>query len=129
MVLRGLATRTRESYLDAVSALAKHYHRSPDLLTTEEIQAYTILSPQLLQTLRDYWKLYRPRTWLFPNPSGNGPIDVKVAQRMYGVARDKADLGREGGIHTLRHYAEFRTIPSKLTRACAALEFAESNSA
>ena len=97
MVLRGLATRTRESYLDAVSALAKHYHRSPDLLTTEEIQAYTILSPQLLQTLRDYWKLYRPRTWLFPNPSGNGPIDVKVAQRMYGVARDKADLGREGG--------------------------------
>lgn len=64
---------------------------------------YPMLSPQLLQTLRDYWQLYRPRIRLFPNPSGSGPIDIKVAQRMYGAARDKAGLGREGGIHTLRH--------------------------
>ncbi|MCR4298155.1 MAG: tyrosine-type recombinase/integrase [Gallionella sp.] len=64
---------------------------------------YTMLSPQLLQTLRDYWQLYRPRTWLFPNPSGTGPIDIKVAQRIYGAARDRAGLGRNGGIHTLRH--------------------------
>ena len=64
---------------------------------------YTMLSPQLLQTLREYWQLYRPRTWLFPNPSGTGPIDIKVAQRIYGAARDKAGVGRNGGIHTLRH--------------------------
>lgn len=64
---------------------------------------YTLLSPQLLQTLRDYWHLYHPRIWLFPSPSGNGPIDIKVAQRIYGVARERAGLGREGGIHTLRH--------------------------
>jgi len=64
---------------------------------------YTMLSPQLLQTLRDYWRLYHPRTWLFPNPSGTGPIAIQTAQRMYWAARDKAGLGREGGIHTLRH--------------------------
>ena len=64
---------------------------------------YTMLSPQLLQTLRDYWQLYRPRIWLFPNPAGTGPIDIKVAQRIYGAARDRAGLGRHGGIHTLRH--------------------------
>jgi len=64
---------------------------------------YTMLSPQLLQTLRDYWQLCRPRIWLFPNPSGSGPIDIKTAQRAYGTARDKAGLGRHGGIHTLRH--------------------------
>src|SRR3990172_11142652 len=29
MILRGLAERTRESYLDAVAGLAKHYRRSP----------------------------------------------------------------------------------------------------
>lgn len=40
MILRGFAARTQEAYLAAVSALAKHYHRSPDLLTTEEIEAY-----------------------------------------------------------------------------------------
>ena len=64
---------------------------------------YTMLSPQLLHTLRSYWQLCRPRIWLFPNPSGNGPIDHKTAQRLYGVARDRAGLGRAGGIHTLRH--------------------------
>ena len=64
---------------------------------------YTMLSPQLLQTLRDYWRLYHPRTWLFPNPSGTEPIAIQTAQRMYWAARDRAGLGREGGIHTLRH--------------------------
>lgn len=218
MVLRGFAQRTRESYLAAVTALAKHYRRSPDLLTVEEVQAYllhliverklayasvnqascacrflfgtvlkrplerfdipmakvpqtlprilsreevsrlfahtanlrartllmttyaaglrvsevcalqltdiesapdrmcikvrqgkggrdryTMLSPALLATLREYYRAYRPDTWLFPNPSGTGPIDIKAAQRLYGAARDKAGLGRQGGIHTLRH--------------------------
>lgn len=37
MVLRGFALRTRESYLAAVAALAKHYWRSPDRLTSEEV--------------------------------------------------------------------------------------------
>lgn len=64
---------------------------------------YTLLSPHLLDTLRLYWKAHRPATWLFPNPAGSAPIDVKTAQRMYGAARDRAGLGREGGIHTLRH--------------------------
>ena len=75
---------------------------------------YTMLSLQLLETLRDYWQLYRPRTWLFPNPSGDGPIDIQTAQRIYWAARDKAGLGRHGGIHTLRHYAVFRNMPSRL---------------
>lgn len=42
MVLRGFALRTRESYLAAVSALAKHYRRSPDQLTTDEVQAWLL---------------------------------------------------------------------------------------
>jgi integrase/recombinase XerD len=42
MVLRGFAQRTRESYLAAVTALAKHYHRPPDSLTSEEVQAYLL---------------------------------------------------------------------------------------
>jgi len=40
MVLRGFAPRTQESYLAAVRALAKYYRRSPDLLTSEEVEAY-----------------------------------------------------------------------------------------
>ncbi len=218
MVLRGFALRTRESYLAVISSLAKHYRRSPDILSAEEVQdwllhliqnrklaystvnqaasacrffygkvlkrpqsptdipmpkvptklprvlsreevvrligatrnlrartllstayatglrvselcalqiadiesapdrmcikvrqgkggkdRYTLLSPKLLGTLRLYWKSCRPDFWLFPNPSGTRPIDLKTAQRIYCAAREGAGLGREGGIHTLRH--------------------------
>ena len=64
---------------------------------------YSLLSPRLLDALRLYWQCYRPRQWLFPNPTGERPIDIKTAQRLYCAARDGAGLGSEGGIHTLRH--------------------------
>ena len=33
MVLRGFRPRTQVSYLRAVSQMARHYHRSPELIT------------------------------------------------------------------------------------------------
>jgi integrase/recombinase XerD len=47
MVLRGFRPRTQESYLRVISQVARHYHRSPDLITDEEMQAY------LLHLVRD----------------------------------------------------------------------------
>ena len=64
---------------------------------------YTLLPPTLLETLRCYWRAYRPATWLFPNREGSGPMDIKAAQRRYGQARDRAGIVKSGGIHTLRH--------------------------
>jgi integrase/recombinase XerD len=218
MLLRGFAPRTQEAYCDAVIALAKHYDRSPDVLSAEQLQnyllhlitekklayasvnqaacafrfifgtvlrwpevrfdipmakvpkrlpqilsreevvrliesaatlrgrtlltttyaaglrvsevcalqladiesapdrmclkvrqgkggqdRYTLLSPRLLDQLRQYWHDQRPRLWLFPNRSGTAPIDSCTAQRIYCAARDAAGIAREGGIHTLRH--------------------------
>jgi len=40
MTVRGLARRTHETYIAAVVRLAKHYRRSPDQLTNDEVQAY-----------------------------------------------------------------------------------------
>lgn len=40
--LRGMAPRTQQSYLDAVGRLARHYGRSPALLSAEEVQAYLL---------------------------------------------------------------------------------------
>jgi len=40
MTVRGLARRTQQSYVMAVRRLAKHYGRSPDQLTADEIQSY-----------------------------------------------------------------------------------------
>lgn len=42
MLLRGMADRTRESYLAAVGRMAKFYRRSPDQLTDGEVQAYLV---------------------------------------------------------------------------------------
>lgn len=64
---------------------------------------YTLLSPRLLDVLRQYWRLYRPRRWLFPNGAGDGPMGVETAQRMYWAARDAAGIAPAGGIHSLRH--------------------------
>ena len=64
---------------------------------------YTLLSPRLLDTLRQYWVTRRPRIWLFPNKAGDGPLFDQTAQRMYRAACDSAGLTNAAGIHTLRH--------------------------
>lgn len=61
MVARGFADRTRESYLWAVTGLARFYHRSPDEISDAEIQAY------LVHLLRD-----RQRSWSTCNVVANG---------------------------------------------------------
>ena len=38
--LRGLSERTQEAYVRAVRQLANHYHKSPDLVTEEELRQY-----------------------------------------------------------------------------------------
>ena len=37
--LRGMSERTQEAYVRAVRQLARHYHKSPDLIT-EELRQY-----------------------------------------------------------------------------------------
>ena len=57
MVLRGFSTRTHRSYLDAIAGLAMHYHRSPNQLSTDEIQRYFLYlvkdRPKFAQTGRE----------------------------------------------------------------------------
>lgn len=42
MVLRGMAVRTQEAYVEAVARLARHYHRSPDRLDAADVQKYLL---------------------------------------------------------------------------------------
>ena len=64
---------------------------------------YTLLSPRLLESLRLYWRAYRPQRWVFPNRAGDGPIHDQTVQRLYCAVRDAAGLPASGGVHTLRH--------------------------
>jgi integrase/recombinase XerD len=63
---------------------------------------YTILSPRLLTELRSYWKEHRSPIYVFPNRKG-GPISIDYAQRIYNLAKQKAQIHKGKGIHTLRH--------------------------
>src|SRR5437660_10636747 len=63
---------------------------------------YTILSQRLLAELRTYWKEHRSQTWLFPNAKGS-PLAIDYAQRIYNLAKHKAQIHKGKGIHTLRH--------------------------
>jgi integrase/recombinase XerD len=38
--LRGLSERTEEAYVRAVRQLAEHYHKSPGLISEEELRQY-----------------------------------------------------------------------------------------
>lgn len=42
LVLRGRALRTQEAYIDAVARLARHYKRSPDTLSADEVRAFLL---------------------------------------------------------------------------------------
>ena len=42
MILAGLARGTQKIYIQAVRRLAAHYHRSPDLLSEEEVRNYLL---------------------------------------------------------------------------------------
>ena len=40
--VRGMAERTQQAYIDAVARLARHYRRSPDGLSADEVQSYLL---------------------------------------------------------------------------------------
>lgn len=65
---------------------------------------YTLLSPGLLSELDRYWRVCRPRHWLFPSiHDPQRPLPDGTAQRIYYAAVERAGLRRKGGIHALRH--------------------------
>ena len=52
MKVRGLSPRTQQSYVAAVRRLAKHYRRSPDAVSADEVQAYLV---RLIEVERLSW--------------------------------------------------------------------------
>jgi site-specific recombinase XerD len=82
-----------------------------------------MLSPTLLETLREHWRSLRkkPKEWLFPGNrwhTSNHPITTKIVWLACREAATRAGLGNDIHPHTLRHYAASRTMPRALRRRC-----------
>jgi integrase/recombinase XerD len=64
---------------------------------------YVMLSLQLLRILRGYWRLARPRRWLFPGRDEERPLEPTTLYAACRSACAAAGLGKEVTPHTLRH--------------------------
>jgi len=64
---------------------------------------YALLSPVTLNLLRDYWRQYRPFSWLFPGRSPERPISTRSIQKVFKDAKRKAGIKKPATVHTLRH--------------------------
>jgi site-specific recombinase XerD len=64
---------------------------------------YTLLSPRLLAELRDYYRMFRPRQWLFFGRDPGQALPLGTGQKIFYLAQRRAQLPDKGGIHSLRH--------------------------
>ncbi len=64
---------------------------------------YVMLSPQLLEILRAYWRLTKPERWLFPRRDGRGPIHSQTLGIACRTACELLGIEKRVTVHTLRH--------------------------
>jgi integrase/recombinase XerD len=66
-----------------------------------------LLTPKLLDTLREYWRWMKPKTYLFPGTVNNWRADVPITEKI--VWKAVAEAAKHAGVskhvspHTLRH--------------------------
>jgi len=62
-----------------------------------------MLSPGLLELLRDYWREARPQGWLFPGKPKINPISPRQLNRAFTSAKHMVGIAKPATLHTLRH--------------------------
>lgn len=63
---------------------------------------YTLLSETLLKLLRDYYRIYKPRYWLFEGQGGKQYSATSIAN-IFRKAMKDANISKYATPHTLRH--------------------------
>src|SRR5215210_973475 len=64
---------------------------------------FAMLSPQLLELLRDWWRIARPQVWLFPGQDPMLPMTTRQFNRAVHTAAGIAEIAKRVTPHTLRH--------------------------
>ncbi len=63
---------------------------------------YANLPESVLEPMREYYKMFKPKEWLFEGQYG-GQYSVRSAQAVFKNAMKKAKINKTIGIHGLRH--------------------------
>lgn len=64
---------------------------------------YVMLSPKLLDLLRTWWRVAKPRPWLFPGDRAQQPITRSAVERACQQAQRRSGIRKPITPHTLRH--------------------------
>src|SRR5882762_2239315 len=64
---------------------------------------FAMLSPQLLELLRDWWRIARPQVWLFPGQNRVNHLSTRQLNRAVHAAAQMAEITKRVSPHTLRH--------------------------
>lgn len=64
---------------------------------------YTLLSQTALECLRQYWRKYRPKEWLFEGQKEGTHIGLTSIQKIFVTAKKRAGITKQVSVHSLRH--------------------------
>ena len=64
---------------------------------------YTILSKTALECLRQYWRAYRPKDWLFEGQKEGTHVCLSSIRQIFVEAKERAGITKPASPHTLRH--------------------------
>jgi hypothetical protein len=63
---------------------------------------YSILSQTALECLRQYWRKYQPKDWLFEG-NKDAHISISSIHQIFHAAKKRAGITKPASVHTLRH--------------------------
>ena len=65
---------------------------------------FCILSEKNLKLLREFYKVYRPKDFLFPSPMyPDKPVSIKNIEHIFNISKGKANITKPATVHSLRH--------------------------
>jgi integrase/recombinase XerD len=78
---------------------------------------YVMLSPKLLEVLRAWWPVEKPKQWLFPGDRVGSHITKDAVELACQKAHRRCGIPKPITPHSLRHYLPFRTMSCTSTPA------------
>ena len=74
----------------------------------------TILSDTALEDLKEYWRQYKPKKWLFESLKPSRRISTRTVDKILEYACQKSNIKKDISVHSLRRSFYVVDTPSGL---------------